>query len=88
MPKWLELGRDAVLPVMPHEEALRRTEQRSIVLQLERLMDYPMVRSRVEAGALFLHGWHYMIEDGEVLVLDLENERFAPASADATAGAV
>jgi carbonic anhydrase len=31
-------------------EVLRRTEQRAVVLQLERLMDYPMVRERVEAG--------------------------------------
>jgi carbonic anhydrase len=41
---WLELGREAVLPVQLSEEALRRTEQRAVVLQLERLMDYPMVR--------------------------------------------
>lgn len=37
-------------------EALRRTEQRAIVLQLERLMGYPMVRERVESGKLALHG--------------------------------
>jgi carbonic anhydrase len=52
MAKWLELGRDAVLPVTLSEEALRRTEQRSVVLQIERLLDYPMVRRRVENGEL------------------------------------
>ena len=56
---WLELGREAALPVQVTPEALRRTEQRSVVLQLERLMGYPMVRERVEAGQLALHGWHY-----------------------------
>ena len=61
-------------------EALRRTEQRSVVLQLERLMGYPMVRERVEAGRLALHGWHYVIEDGEVHVFDLRSGRFLPAS--------
>lgn len=76
MTKWLELARDAVLPVTLSEEALRRTEQRSVALQLERLMDYPMVRSRVEAGTLFLRGWHYLIEEGKVLVLDVESGRF------------
>jgi carbonic anhydrase len=81
MTKWLELARDAVLPVTLSEEALRRTEQRSVVLQLERLMDYPMVRSRVEAGALFLRGWHYLIEEGKVLVLDVESGRFEPFDA-------
>ena len=77
---WLELGREAVLPVQVSPEALRRTEQRSVVLQLERLMDYPMVRERVEAGRLVLHGWHYVIEDGEVHVFDLRSGGFVPAS--------
>lgn len=61
-------------------EALRRTEQRVIVLQLERLMDYPMVRRRVASGELALHGWHYVIEDGEVHVLDIASGAFVPAS--------
>jgi carbonic anhydrase len=78
---WLELGREAVLPVAsPSPEALRRTEQRAIVLQLERLMDYPMVRDRVEAGTLTLHGWHYVIEDGDVHVFDVARGAFVPAA--------
>lgn len=81
MEKWLELGRDAVLPVTVSDEALRRTEQRSVALQLERLMDYPMVRERVEQGRLCLRGWHYLIEEGKVLVLDVESGRFAPFDA-------
>ena len=78
--RWLDLGREAVLPVQAGPEALRRTEQRAVVLQLERLMDYPMVRSRVEAGQLSLHGWHYVIEDGEVHVYDVQTGRFVAAS--------
>jgi carbonic anhydrase len=77
---WLELGREAALPVQVTPEALRRTEQRSVVLQLERLMGYPMVRERVEAGRLALHGWHYVIEDGEVHVFDVRSGSFVPAS--------
>ena len=77
---WLELGREAALPVQLTPEALRRTEQRSVVLQLERLMAYPTVRERVEAGKLVLHGWHYVIEDGEVHVDDLHSGGFVPAS--------
>ena len=78
--RWLDLGREAVLPVQGGPEALRRTEQRAVVLQLERLMAYPMVRSRVEAGQLSLHGWHYVIEDGEVHVFDVQTGRFVAAS--------
>lgn len=58
--------------------ALHRSEQRSIALQLSRLVEYPMVQERVDAGELSLHGWHYVIEDGQVLVLDVEREAFVP----------
>lgn len=77
---WLDLAREAALPVQVSEEALRRTEQRSIVLQLERLMDYPMVRQRVEQRQISLHGWHYVIEEGEVHVFDVKSGSFVPAS--------
>ncbi|MDO8778803.1 MAG: carbonic anhydrase [Burkholderiaceae bacterium] len=77
---WLELGREAALPVQVTPEALRRTEQRAVVLQLERLMGYPMVREQVEAGAIALHGWHYVIEEGEVHVFDVKLGEFVPAS--------
>ncbi len=77
---WLDLAREAALPVCPSPEALRRTEQRAVVLQLERLMDYPMVCRRVERGELSLHGWHYVIEDGEVHVFDVKSASFVPAA--------
>ena len=78
---------EAALPVAePGPDALRRTEQRAVVLQLERLMDYPMVRERVEAGALALHGWHYVIEDGEVHVFDVQRGGFVPAAQADNAG--
>ena len=77
---WLDLGREAVLPVQVSEEALRRTEQRAVVLQLERLMGYPMVRAAVEARHISLHGWHYVIEEGEVHVFDVKSGQFVPAS--------
>jgi carbonic anhydrase len=84
---WLELGREAALPVAElGPEVLRRTEQRAVVLQLERLMEYPMVRERVEARTLTLHGWHYVIEDGEVHVFDVSEGTFIPASHAAHAG--
>lgn len=85
--RWLDLGREAALPVAePGPEVLRRTEQRAIVLQLERLMAYPMVRDRVDAGQLTLHGWHYVIEDGEIHVFDVGVGNFVPASQADNAG--
>ena len=85
--RWLELGRLASLPVaVPGPEVLRCTEQRAVVMQLERLMDYPMVRERVEAQQLSLHGWHYVLEDGEVHVFDVQRGGFIPASSADNAG--
>ena len=83
---WLELGREAALPVQVTPEALRRTEQRSVVLQLERQMGCPMLRERVEAGRLALHGWLCVIEDGEVHVFDVRSGSFVPASAAERSG--
>ena len=83
---WLKLMDEALMPVQPSREALHRTEQRAVVLQLERLMDYPMVRRSVEAGLLTLHGWHYVIEDGEVHVFDAQRGDFVPASVSTHSG--
>lgn len=83
---WLKLASEALLPVQPCPEAMRRTEQRAVVLQLERLMDYPMVRRNVEQGNLTLHGWHYVIEDGEIHVFDVQQGDFVPASVASHSG--
>ncbi len=83
---WLKLADEALLPVQPSAEALRRTEQRAVVLQLERLMEYPMVRRAVEEGRLTLHGWHYVIEDGEIHVFDARRGDFVAASEASNSG--
>lgn len=78
---WLELGREACVdgaPTAPGRELLLRTEQRSVAIQLARLMTYPVVRERVESATLSLHGWHYVIEAGQVLEMDIDRERFLP----------
>jgi len=79
--RWLELAMDARLELhgadgVPDEDVLRRTEQRAIAIQLERLLTYPQVRERIEAGQLFLHGWHYIIEEGTIDILDVERSAF------------
>lgn len=47
---------------------------------------YSMVRERVEAGTLSLHGWHYVIEDGEVHVFDVVSSSFMAATEAGHAG--
>lgn len=73
---WLAHAREAALPLTVSEEVLRRTEQRMVVLGFERLLGYPMVADAVESGALALHGWHYVIEEGKVLALDAATGEF------------
>jgi carbonic anhydrase len=80
MNRWLELARPAMMLEPPTEETLRRTEMRSIVLQLQNLMTFPMVRDRVERGLTCLHGWYYVIEEGRVLGLDHSTGNFNPLS--------
>jgi carbonic anhydrase len=74
--RWLDLGRAALLDEPVSEAVLRRTEARSVALQLTRLVEFPTVRERVEQGTLSLHGWHYYIEDGRVEVLDVSRGEF------------
>lgn len=76
--KWLQLGREAMLEGPASEELLRRTEQRSIAIQIERLMSFPIVRERVEQNRVSLHGWYYVIEEGRVYFLDVEHGAFHP----------
>lgn len=76
---WLKLAEPAVLPVTPTAEALHRVEQRNVIVQLERLYGYPLIRESVERGELFLHGWHYIIEEGRILVLNVKTGEFEAA---------
>jgi carbonic anhydrase len=63
---------------------LRQTEQRSIALQLDRLVTFPAVRERVAGGLLSLHGWYYVIDQGRVDFLDVADGRFKPITPDVT----
>lgn len=78
--RWLELARPAVDDPEMTEANVRLAEMRSVVLQVERLLTFPMVHERVERGELALHGWYYVIEDGQVLGLDTDSGEFRPLS--------
>lgn len=81
--RWIGLARDAAVEPPPDgppgPELLRRTERRSVALQVERLATYPGVREAVDDGRLALHGWHYVLEEGRVDRLDPESGEFEPA---------
>jgi len=76
--EWLELAGPARIPGPCTEATLRETERRSVQLQLQRLLEFPNVRRRVDAGSLELQGWHYVIEEGEVHILNVSTGDFVP----------
>jgi len=51
-----------------------------LLQRLRRFHSDAMVRSRVECGEITLHGWHWVIEDGEVHLFDVQAGGFIPAS--------
>ncbi len=82
--KWLELGEEAKeVAILAYqndskEKMLRYTEKISVVHQLENLLTYPGVKRRVAEGTLFLHGWHYHMEHGDIEYYDGKNYEFKP----------
>ena len=82
--KWLGLGAEAKkVATLAHKKddkavMLRYTEKISVVYQLDNLLTYPAVKKRVEEGTLYLHGWHYDMENGEIEYYDDENYEFIP----------
>lgn len=79
---WMNIAasaRDEVLQRWPdasREFKQRACERAGIRTSLANLMTFPFVRQRVEAKELFLYGWYYDLENGELLQYDAERDRF------------
>jgi carbonic anhydrase len=80
--KWLEQAhpvRDRVLGEMPEDNPAKRdwlTEQINIVEQMKHLLTYPFIVDRYFEGKLAIHGWHYIIETGEIFAYQREKAYF------------
>jgi carbonic anhydrase len=78
---WLRHGEAALKdlgpppPGMPLHDHVSR---RSVLLQLEHLRSYPLVREAEAAGRLRLHGWWFDIRRAEVLDYDRTQADFVP----------
>jgi carbonic anhydrase len=70
--KWLEVSREVkgrVDRLMSGDSAEERewlTEQVNVLVQMKNLLTYPYVAERYRQGKLNIHGWHYIIETGEI----------------------
>lgn len=79
--KWLELAghvRDRVLSenIADPLEREWRAEQLNVIEQMNHLMTYPYIASRVRSGQLTILGWHYIIETGDVFNYSAETQCF------------
>ena len=84
MSSWLshaETTRRIVLDNYGHldgDRLVTATVEENVLVQLENLRTLPAVASRLVRGDLYLHGWVYKIETGEVFAFDLDSRQFVP----------
>ncbi|URD48075.1 carbonic anhydrase [Chroococcidiopsis sp. CCNUC1] len=60
------------------EELLSLTVKENVLTQIENLETYPVIRSRLRSGQLFLHAWVYEIESGNVIAYNANLGQFVP----------
>ncbi len=69
----VSLGKDA-----KETDILRTTEKLSIITQLDNLMTYPEVKKRLDDETLYIHGWYYDVQSGNIDYYDPETFQFVP----------
>jgi carbonic anhydrase len=82
---WLKHARGAQLAAKKEKKAPDRAEllldltEKNVVEQLKNLRTHPVVRARLEEGALKVHGWVYHIGPGMVTAWDEDAKSFVSA---------
>lgn len=57
-------------------QCLRIAEEENVLAQLKNIQTYPFVAQSLAEGKLYLHGWHYNIETGDVYAYNPITEIF------------
>lgn len=83
--KWLQFGRQAqkltmesLGPDASKQDRYTTAERLSVLFQLEHLLSYPFIKKAVDEKKLFLHGWHFVIEKGQISYFNPKTYKFAP----------
>ena len=66
----------------PSTDVERACEQAAIEVSLNNLLTFPWIRRRVESRQLWLHGWYFDMDHGELLRYNPADGRFDSLSAD------
>lgn len=83
--KHAESTRRLVLENYPHqsgEELIETLVAENVLIQIENLKTYPMIRTKLHQGNLRIYGWIYEIETGEVLAYDAKTHTYLPAQSE------
>ncbi len=82
--KWLQFGenaKDQALAFVGTEDKktlYSATEKFNVIEQLKNLLTYPAVKRKVAEGQIFVQGWYYHLDSGEVEYFDPVEHRFLP----------
>ena len=82
--RWLHHSAPAVVrldqegPLDPRLSPSDQLSQLNVLVQLEHLASYPIVRERIANGMLHLSGWWFDIARGEMLAYQRESRNFEP----------
>lgn len=79
---WVNVARralekaDEAAPGACAADRARACELWSVRLSLENLLSFPWVKKAVDEGKIFLHGWYFDIQSGELLEYDAKKKDF------------
>ena len=82
--KWLRFGESAkeqaLALVGPSDKKTlyAATEKFNVIEQLKNLLTYPAVKRKVAEGEIFVQGWYYHLDNGELEYFDPVEHRFLP----------
>ncbi len=82
--QWLEYAKESKISALAmvgkenKEKLLRATERFNLIEQLRHLLTYPVVQKALKEGQLFIQGWYYHIESGDLEYFDPIEHRFKP----------
>lgn len=81
---WVEVARhalervDEAMPGAGSADRTRACELWNVRLSLDNLLTFPWVKEAVEQNRLFLHGWYFDLQSGELLEYDAKQQVFRP----------
>jgi carbonic anhydrase len=65
-------------PDLTEEELIETLVAENVLIQIDNLKTYPIVKTRLHQGKLKIYAWVYQIETGEVLAYDAKTHTYIP----------